>query len=97
MNISTRTSSFNFRTPLTESAQNDTSIFDLIAHSRKLCMDVAVWDMYPGLTEEEALLGARHMDSTVNTVRVQCRDLHVKHFISMSLRREMSEQAKSKR
>jgi hypothetical protein len=37
-------------------------------------MDVAVWDMYPGLTEEEALIGARHMDSAVNTVRVLCTD-----------------------
>ena len=35
-------------------------------------MDVAVWDMYPGLTKEEALIGARHMDSSVNTVRVLC-------------------------
>jgi hypothetical protein len=35
-------------------------------------MDVAVWDMYPGLTKEEALIGARHMDSAVNTVRVLC-------------------------
>jgi hypothetical protein len=37
-------------------------------------MDVAVWDVYPGLTEEEALIGARHMDSAVNTVRVLCTD-----------------------
>ena len=68
LNISTTTSSYAVRTPLAESGQNGTSTFDLIAHSRKLRMDVAVWDMYPGLTEEEALIGARHMDSAVNTV-----------------------------
>jgi hypothetical protein len=35
-------------------------------------MDVAVWVMYQGLTEEEALIGARHMDSAVNKVQVHC-------------------------
>ncbi len=74
LNISTTTSSYAVRTPLAESGQNGTSIFDLIAHSRKLRMDVAVWDVYPGLTEEDALIGARHMDSAVNTVRVLCTD-----------------------
>ena len=38
-------------------------------------MAVAVWDMSPGSTEEEALIGARHMDSALNTVRVGCGDL----------------------
>ena len=33
-----------------------------------------MWDMYPGLTEEEALIGTRHMDSAVNTFRVLCTD-----------------------
>jgi hypothetical protein len=75
LKISTTTSSYEVRTPLAESGQNGTSIFDLIAHSRKLRMDVAVWDVYPVLTEEEALIGARHMDSAVNTVRVRCTDL----------------------
>jgi hypothetical protein len=75
LNISTTTSSYAVRTPLAESGQTDTSTFDLISHSRKLCMDVAAWDMHPGLTEEEALIGARHMDSAVNTVRVRCTDL----------------------
>jgi hypothetical protein len=32
------------RTPL-----NDASTFDLIAHSKKLCVQVEVWDVYPGL------------------------------------------------
>jgi hypothetical protein len=75
LNISAANSSHAVRTPLAESGQNGTSTFDLVAHSRKLRMDVAVWDMYPGLTEEEALIGARHMDSSVNTVRSRCSDL----------------------
>ncbi len=70
--ISTANSSFSVRTQLTESGQNGTSTFDLIAHSRKLRMDVSVWDMYPGLTAEEGLIGARHTDSAINTVRVRC-------------------------
>jgi hypothetical protein len=37
-------------------------------------MNVAVWDVYTGLTEEEALIGARHVDSAVNTVRVHCTE-----------------------
>jgi hypothetical protein len=70
--ISTDTSSYKFRKPISESTQNGPSAFDLIAHSRKLHMDVAVRLMYPGLAEEAALMGTRHMDSAVNTVRVQC-------------------------
>ena len=34
----------------------------------KLRMDVAVWEMYPGLTEEEALIVERNANSAVNTV-----------------------------
>jgi hypothetical protein len=73
--ISTVTSSYVARTPLTESGQNGNFTFEMIEHSRKLRMDVAVWDIYPGLKEEEALIGERHMDSTVNTVRVLCKEL----------------------
>jgi hypothetical protein len=73
--ISTVTSSYAVRTPLAESGQNGTSTFDLIALSRKLRMDVAVWDVNPGLTEEEALIGARHMDSAVNKLQMHCTDL----------------------
>jgi hypothetical protein len=72
--ISTVTSLYVARKPLTDSGQNGYFFLDLIAHSRKLRMDVAVWDVYPGLTEEETLIGVRHMDSAVNTVRVHCTD-----------------------
>ena len=72
--ISTVTSSYVVRTPLAESGHNGTSTFDLIAHNRNLRMDVAVWDMYPGLNEEEALIGKRHMDSAVNTLQLHCTD-----------------------
>jgi hypothetical protein len=62
--------------PLTESGQNDTSTFDLITHSRlrKLRMHVSVWDMTcTGVDKkEETLIGGRHMDSAVNTVKVEC-------------------------
>jgi hypothetical protein len=88
LNISTTTSSYVVRTPLAESVQNGDSIFDLIAHSRKLRMDVAVWDVYPGLTEEEALIGARHMDSAVNTVRVCCTDFESKRSEKMARNKE---------
>jgi hypothetical protein len=70
--FSAANSSYVVRNPLDESGENGDSTFDLIAQSMKLRMDVAVWDMYAGLTEEEALIGARHMDSAVNTVRVHC-------------------------
>ncbi len=78
--ILTSTSSYVVRKPLRKKLknsksgknQNGTSEFDLIAHSRKLRMHVVVWDLYEGLTVEEALIGARHMDSAVNKVRVHC-------------------------
>jgi hypothetical protein len=72
--IPTAKSSYIVRKPLTESGQDGTSTLDLIAHSRlkKLRTDLSVWGMYPGLTEEEALIGGRHMDSDLNTVKVQC-------------------------
>jgi hypothetical protein len=73
--ISSATSPYVVRKPLSESGQDGTSTFDLISHSRELRMDVEVWDMYPGLTQEEALIGARHVDSAVNTVRVHCTDV----------------------
>ena len=73
--ISSATSPYVVRKPLSESGQDGTSTFDLISHSRELRMDVEVWDMYPGLTQEEALIGARHVASAVNTVRVHCTDL----------------------
>ena len=73
--ISSVTSPYVVGTPLSEGGQNGTSSFNLIAYSKKLRMDVAVWDMYPGLTEEEALIGARPVNSAVNTVRVHCTDL----------------------
>ena len=72
--ISTVTSSYVARRPLAESGQNGNFTFDLIAHSRKLRMDVAVWDIYPGLTEEEALIGARHANSAVNTLQLHCTE-----------------------
>jgi hypothetical protein len=60
--FSTTTSSYIVRKTLSESGQNGTSTFDLIAHSRKIRVCVKVWDMYPRLTVEEALIGARDMD-----------------------------------
>ena len=38
-------------------------------------IEVALRDMYPGLTTEESLLGRRHVDSSVNSLRVHCTDL----------------------
>jgi hypothetical protein len=96
--ISTFTSSYVARKPLTESDQNGNFTFDLIAHSRKLRMDVAVWDVYPGLTEEEALIGARHMDSAVNTVRVHCtRYLEDENTIRLKLWRSRHTEFESSR
>ena len=40
-------------------------------HARSF-FDVTVRDMHPGLIPEEALIGARHMDSSVNTVPLKC-------------------------
>ena len=33
-----------------------------------------VWEVYPGLTVEEALIGVRHMDTSVNSVQVHYKD-----------------------
>jgi hypothetical protein len=73
--FSTATSSCIVRKPLSESGRNETPSFDLLAHSRKIRVYAEVFEMYPGLTVEEALIGARDMDSAVNTVRVHCSDL----------------------
>jgi hypothetical protein len=72
--FSTTTSSYLVR-KLFESGQRGqrgASTFDLIAYSRNLRMDVAVWELYPGLTAEDSLIGARHMDSAINHVKVIC-------------------------
>ena len=60
--ISTTTSSYVVRKSLTNSSRNGAFTSDLIAHTKKLRMNVAVWDTYPGLTEEEAMIGARDTD-----------------------------------
>ena len=60
--ISTNTSSYVVRKALTESSRNGAFTFDLIARTKKLRMNAAVWEMYPGLTVEEALIGARNVD-----------------------------------
>ena len=60
--ISTNTSSYVVRKALTESSRNGAFTFDLIARTKKLRMNAAVWEMYPGLTVEEALIGARNAD-----------------------------------
>ena len=78
--ILTSTSSYVVRKPLRKELknsqsgtnQNGTSAFDLITQSRKLRMHAVVWDLYEGLTVEEALIGAGHMNSAVNKVRVHC-------------------------
>ena len=46
--FSTTTSSYLVR-KLIESGQRGASTFDLIAYSRNLRMDVAVWELYPGV------------------------------------------------
>jgi hypothetical protein len=71
--FSTTDSSYLVR-KLIESGQRGASTFDLIAYSRNLRMDVAVWELYPGLTAEDSLIGARHMDSAINHVKVICKD-----------------------
>jgi hypothetical protein len=96
--ISTVTSSYVARKPLTESRQNDNFTFHLIAHSRKLRMDVSLWDIYPGLKEEEALVGARHVDSAVNKVRVHCtRHLEDENTIRLKLWRSRHTEFESSR
>ena len=61
------------RTSVQRTFLNDTSTFDLIAHSKKLCVYVEVWDVYPGL-QWKMLIGVRHMDTSVNSVQVHCTD-----------------------
>jgi hypothetical protein len=39
---------------------------------RRLFIEVTVRDMHPGLTSEDALIGTRHMNSAVKSVRVLC-------------------------
>jgi hypothetical protein len=43
-------------------------------------IDLMVSDMYPGLTTEEALIGTRNIDSSVNTFRLKCAEQKTVHF-----------------
>ncbi len=40
----------------------------------RFVIEVKVSDTYPSLTSEEALLGIRHIDSSVNSVRLKCAE-----------------------
>jgi hypothetical protein len=51
-------------------------------------MVVVLWDMYPGLKEEEALIGARHMDSAVNTLQLHCTDFESNRSEKMARNKE---------
>jgi hypothetical protein len=73
--ISTASSICQWRQPLRESRQNGHSSFDPNHSSRELWTRVSVWDMYPGSTGEEVLLGTRYTHSAVNRVRLNCADL----------------------
>jgi hypothetical protein len=68
--ITTVTSSYTVRKPLTQGGQNGASVFDMTFH-----MDVKVYDLYPLLTAEEALIGARYVNSAVYTFPVHCTNL----------------------
>jgi hypothetical protein len=70
-----------FRNPMTERGENGTLTFDLIAYIMNLSLDVAVWDMYPGLTAEEALIGRRQVKNPqMHRVRVHCSGLESGEF-----------------
>ena len=70
-----------FRNPLTERGEKGKSTFDLIAYIMNLSLDVAVWDMYPGLTAEEALIGKRQVKNPqMHRVRVHCSGLESGEF-----------------
>ena len=51
-------------------------------------MFLALWDIYPGLKEEAALIGARLMDSAVNTARVLCKELESNRSEKMARNKE---------
>jgi len=54
----------------------DESVSDAYtAQKAPFVVEVNLRDMHPGLTSEEALIGTRRLDSSVNTVRVHCADL----------------------
>jgi FkbM family methyltransferase len=62
------TASYTLREPL---VQLGVMVLDTYNNNR-FFVDVTVRDMHPALTTEEALIGARHIDSSVNTVRLKC-------------------------
>ena len=79
--FSTSTSSYQVRQPLSQISQKsrginmNTSVWDAYIPKRgPFEIEVTVRDMHPGLTSEEALIGARIMNSAVNTYHVLCID-----------------------
>ncbi len=75
------TRSYTVRLPLqrTQKARViniDASAWDAYTpHGDPFFVEVTVRDMHPGLTSEDALIGARRMNSALNAVGVRCRDL----------------------
>jgi hypothetical protein len=79
---SSTSSSYTVRQPLSQISQQtralsiDTSLWDAyISKQDPFEIEVTVRDMHPGLTNEEALMGKRRVNSAVNTVLVRCANL----------------------
>jgi hypothetical protein len=70
--VTNDTDSYTLRQPL---QQMGPMVWDAYKKgNQRFFIDVTVCDMYPGLTTEEALVGIRRVDSSVNTVRLTCAE-----------------------
>ncbi len=71
--FSSSTSSYTVRQPLSQTSQQARAWLDAyISKQDPYEIEVTVLDMHPGLTNEHDLIGARRMNSAVNTARLKC-------------------------
>ena len=77
--FSSSTSSYTLRQSISQIPRDfsiHTSVWDAFISKRDTFeIEVTVRDMHPGLTNEHALIGARRMNSAVNTARLKCESL----------------------
>ena len=76
--FSSSTSSYAVRQPLSQISKT-TSVWETYTPKQdRVEIEGTVRDMHPGLTSEDALIGARRINSAVNTVRLTCAKLPAK-------------------
>ena len=75
--VTAETDAYELREPLLRRNYDDFHFgmmaWDAYNKSRdRFLIDVTVFDMYPALTSQEALIGSRNIDSSLTTLRLKC-------------------------